>query len=260
MAIYLCSHLARMVRMALLLGGVRIRRLFALYWFSSAVSLAVPLKLGELARVVEIGAAAGAASRGLLVVWVERAFDVALLGAIVAALVAAGSVDIPGLAPMLVLIGVFVAVSVIVLRILPENFDRINLHVMRAYRGEQALRMLRTLARARSFADEARRMLNGRFATLAFLTVVIWGLELVAVSILLDPRQPLTGVSLELLAKLGAVLSGAPVAGGEAIAFLALAQGAAVEVLALLCLLPYARWRLSSVPHNRLFHEHAHRP
>lgn len=181
--LYGLAHAARMLRLALLLGGGRLRRLLGLYAYTTACSAIIPFKLGELFRINEIGWQAGHWLKGLLIVWVERVFDMLALGAIIL-LVLAGGGALAEVRPLVMVIGLFVFVTFCFFFIIPEQLPALNLHVMRTYRGEKAIRILRVLEAVNTLCKLAKTLITGRLVTLGVATVVIWSFELAALATL----------------------------------------------------------------------------
>ncbi|MBO9330460.1 hypothetical protein GHR37_15055 [Achromobacter xylosoxidans] len=247
MVLYLASHLVRMARLWLLIGGGRLRELLRLYWYTTAVSLAVPFKMGEVIRILEIGWSTRGPRFGLVVVWVERAFDAALLSMVAIGLAYSSQDARPLLLPLIGVLLLFVALSLIFLWVLPENLPRINLHIMRLYSGHRAVSLMRGVAYLKSFAEDARRMLVGRMATFALLSVLIWTFELFAIASVMAPDFPaITGFT-ELLTKLVPGLSQVESSAGIQLwTITALSQALLVLVFGLATLFPYFRQRVKN--------------
>ncbi|WP_223124324.1 MULTISPECIES: lysylphosphatidylglycerol synthase domain-containing protein [Achromobacter] len=246
LVLYLASHVVRMARLWLLIGGGRLRELLRLYWYTTAVSLAMPFKTGELIRILEIGWSTKGPRFGLVVVWVERAFDAALLSLAAIGLAYSSQDARPLLLPLIGVLLLFVALSLIFLWVVPENLPRINLHIMRLYSGRRAVRLMRSIAYMKTFAEDARRILRGRMATFAILTLLIWTFELFAIASVMAPDFPaITGFT-ELLTKLVPGLSQVESSAGMKLwTMTALSQTLLVLVFGLVALFPYIRQRLN---------------
>ncbi|MDR5855196.1 hypothetical protein P9239_07880 [Caballeronia sp. LZ062] len=185
--LYVLAHVARMLRLGLLLGSIRLRRLLGLYIYTGACSALIPFKLGELARINEIAwQQSGNYARGLVIVWVERVFDLIAVGAIILVLMTRGEVEPGPIAPVLWLICVFVLATVCFFFVLPEQLATLNLHVMRTYRDRKAVRILKILEAINNFSQMARPLLHGRILTLSLVTLFIWGFEVMALGLLMQ--------------------------------------------------------------------------
>lgn len=204
--IYLMAHVLRAVRLGVLLSAGRARRLLWLYFYTAACSAIIPLKLGELVRINEIAWWTGSYWRGLLIVWIERAFDVAALGAM-AFFILGSHAHVPeGIGMLLWAIGGFVFITVIFFFIVPDQLCGLNLHVIRSYKGRKAVHILRLLDSCLQLFDQVRPLLAGKLVSLSLLTLFIWGAELLAVAMLLD-ASPWLGAMTSLVDQFALVLS-----------------------------------------------------
>lgn len=248
--LYLASHVVRMSRLWLLIGGGRLRELLRLYWYTTAVSLAMPFKSGELIRILEIGWSTKGARFGLVVVWVERAFDAALLSIVAIGLAYSARDARPFLVPLIGVMLLFLALSLIFLWAVPENLARINLHIMRVYSGRRAVKLLRGVGYLKTFSEDARKILQGRLMTFGILTLLVWTFELFAIASVLAPEFPaITGFT-ELLGKLVPGFSYPAVSsdgGASAWSLSTFVQALLVQGLGLVVLIPYIRQRMKSM-------------
>lgn len=185
--VYLMAHLVRAVRLGVLIGNASLRHLLVLYFYCAACSTLIPFKLGELARVNEVSRWMNSYWKGILVVWIERLFDVLMLSALMVFVLSTGNSESLGrLGSLLWLIAAFVSASIFFFLILPEQLYALNLHVIRKYRGTKAINILRVIDSLYELLQQARPMMAGRLVTLTVLTLVIWGLELQALALALD--------------------------------------------------------------------------
>jgi hypothetical protein len=184
--VYLMAHLVRAVRLGVLIGNASVRQLLVLYFYCAACSTLIPFKLGELARVNEVSRWMNSYWKGILVVWIERLFDVLMLSALMVFVLSTGSSEPLGpLGSLLWLIATFVVASVFIFLILPEQLYALNLYVIRKYQGNKAINLLRVIDSLYELLHQARPMMSGRLVTLTVLTLVIWGLELQALALAL---------------------------------------------------------------------------
>lgn len=227
--IYGLSHALRAVRLGVLLGAGRARRLLGLYFYTAACSAVIPFKLGELVRINEIAWWSGSYWRGLLIVWIERVFDVVALGVMALFILGTGVQEPKDIGLLLWAIGGFVFLTVLFFFIVPEQLCGLNLHVMRSYRGRKAVHILRMLDSCYQLFDQVRPLLAGKLVTLSLLTLFIWGAELLAVAMLFD-SNPWQGAVTSLVRQFVLVLGD----GGQAAGFLAGFED--VKMLALIAL------------------------
>lgn len=227
--VYGLAHALRAVRLGVLLGAGRARRLLGLYFYTAACSAVIPFKLGELVRINEIAWWSGSYWRGLLIVWIERVFDVVALCGMALFILGTGAQEPKDIGLLLWAIGGFVFLTVLLFLIVPEQLCDLNLHVMRSYRGRKAVYILRMLDSCYQLFDEVRPLLAGKLVTLSLLTLFIWGAELLAVAMLFD-SNPWQGAVTSLVRQFVLVLGD----GGLAAGFLAGFED--VKMLALIAL------------------------
>jgi hypothetical protein len=182
--LYFAGHAFRFVRLSVLVGAGQLRRFLSLYLYVAACSSLIPFKLGELTRINELAAWTGSFWRGLLVVWVERTFDVVALASILVYLALQPLAGFPSIWPLLALVALFAFLSVLVFFMLPEQLVSLNLHVIRSYKGVKAVRILTILDRCSDLLQQFRPLISGKMVTLAVITILIWCLELTALAIL----------------------------------------------------------------------------
>jgi hypothetical protein len=187
--VYTLSHGLRMVRLAVLVSDpeVKFARLSQVHMFTAAVSFVTPFKLGEIYRVVALGHVLGSTGRSLVIVWVERAFDSA---AIMLLILGAWSIDrsiIEQILPLILMSLGFVAATVALFTIVPERLGALSLFILSRYDGERPVRMLRRIQWIRHRIALAGKLLDGKVATLAALTLAIWSLELITLGVVM-PR------------------------------------------------------------------------
>jgi len=227
--VYGLAHALRAVRLGVLLGAGRARRLLGLYFYTAACSAVIPFKLGELVRINEIAWWSGSYWRGLLIVWIERVFDVVAIGGMALFILGTGAQEPKDIGLLLWAIGGFVFLTVLFFFIVPEQLCGLNLHVMRSYRGRKAVHILRMLDSCYQLFDQVRPLLAGKLVTLSLLTLFIWGAELLAVAMLFD-SNPWQGAVTSLVRQFVLVLGD----GGQAAGFLAGFED--VKMLALIAL------------------------
>lgn len=227
--LYGLAHALRAARLGVLLGVGRVRHLLGLYFYSAACSAVIPFKLGELVRINEIAWWSGSYWRGLLIVWIERAYDVVVLSGMILFILNTGVQGPKGIGLLLSVIGGFVFLTVLLFFIVPEQLCALNLHVMRNYKGRKAVHILRMLDSCYQLFDQVRPLLAGKLVTLSLLTLFIWSAELLAVAMLFD-SPPWLGAVTSLLRQFALVLGD----GGRATGFMADFED--VKMLALITL------------------------
>ncbi|MGE0830308.1 MAG: lysylphosphatidylglycerol synthase domain-containing protein [Hyphomonadaceae bacterium] len=179
--IYVVGHAFRAMRLALLIGGwdVGLRLIASFHFMSAGVSLAAPLKLGEVYRIAELSNLIGAFTRAVEIVWWERVLDV--LALVVIMLVAMNDVSNVNFQPfmgVLVIALVFICVSALALFVLPDNLRRASILIIRRYDSRVTIPLLKFIAAVRGAILEAPRLVQGKIGSLAALTLLIWTCEI----------------------------------------------------------------------------------
>lgn len=185
-ALYMLSHVLRAVRLGVLIRAGQLRRLLTLYVYTAACSALIPFKLGELVRINEIAWWTRSYWRGLLIVWVERVFDVAAVGTLALLVLAMGGQTPDEIKILLWLILSFVFFTVLIFFVVPEQLHSLNLHVIKNYKGRKAVSILRMLDSCYLLFEQVRPMISGKLITLLLLTLFIWSAELFALSFFID--------------------------------------------------------------------------
>ncbi len=209
--VYLCSHVLRFLRLALLAyrPGVQLRRILQIQLLTAGLSVVLPFKLSDLVRLRELGIVLGDFRTGLVILWLERTFDAAILLvlAIVCAVALPGSLEL--LAPLLAVVGLFLLVTILLLTIVPANLQLAMLHVVRRDGGERDLRALSVMRAVLTTLRPVPALLRGRVPTLLLLSAGIWLVEVAAVAIAVpDIGEHLSELSAGLLSVLASVSSG----------------------------------------------------
>ncbi len=209
--IYLTGHGLRILRLALLIGGWRVgfRVIGGFHLMTAAVSLAVPLKLGEAYRVFELSNLTGSFTRAVAIAWWERAFDVffILIILLLAIMHLSGAIPSEFTAVIFLAIG-FIILTVLAFFVLPDNLRRLSVLIIRRYGDPGTVPVLRRIDAVRRGILEAPRLVQGKVATVATLSALIWLCE-VACFIDLFPNVSLGKALDSLLSFLSAVTRGA---------------------------------------------------
>jgi hypothetical protein len=250
-AIYMLGHGLRALRLALLIGNRRLslRLIAAFHLMTAAVNLIVPLKLGEVYRVAELAHVVKDPIRALILVWWERVFDVGVLfGLLALALAVTPEARVPSFIAIAGASAAFVAATATVALLLPGNLARASFFIIRRYRSPRTVPVLRLLSAARRAIDEAPRILRGKWASLAMLSLLIWACELGAFALMLgDIASVLDGF----LAFLSSIIQGQEAlccaAGGKRQAYVVVTHGA-LSLTGLAAALYYARLRFGGRP------------
>jgi hypothetical protein len=208
---YLLGHMFRSMRLALLIGGwnVGLRLIISFHFMAAGVGLAMPLKLGDLYRIAALSRLIDSFTRSVEIVWWERILDsITLIVIMLAALR-----NVPGspwqhFSGVIALSVSFIAISVLVFFVLPDNLRRTSVLIIRRYDRPNTVPFLRMLEKVRRAILEAPRMVRGKMGSLIALTVLIWTCEVFAFAVILYAMGRAIAAAPDSLLKLLSVLVG----------------------------------------------------
>lgn len=207
---YLTGHVVRVLRLALLVGqtGVGVRMLASFHFMTSAASLLTPFKLGDIYRVLELSNLAGGFVRAIVIGWWERIFDAAAIALILALALRNGDATV-GYSMLEVFMVAVLVITAVIFLVLPDNFRRLSVYIIRRSDSPRSVTVLRLLDLARSAILEAPRLVSSKVASLATLTTVIWACEATCFALVLPRFDASLDEALEaLLGFLSAVIEG----------------------------------------------------
>lgn len=223
---YALNHALRALRLAVLVHDplMSLRSVLRVHLLSVAVGLLTPFRLADLVRARLVGVFVMSTSRGIVVVWLERALDVAVVIGLLL-LVQSGASSFEVWSPLLLLSVAFVLLTVALVTVVPEQLHAASLYLVRR-RGPGGLRLLRLMEQTLLVLAEAPNVLRRKTVSLVLLTVLVWSAELLALALAIPaladgPGRLATGL-LTLLSDLASGVvavapgSGTGLASGEA--------------------------------------------
>lgn len=203
---YLLVHALRALRLFLIFydGNLRLRDAVFAHVHSAGVSALIPFKLGEIYRVAVLYATTGRLARALIAAWIERVFDTLLVMTLLGLIaLIAGPAAVSGAQWFLPVACIFLFVSFFLFLVLPENIAMIKRHLITKHHNAVALRALTILDRLHKLLAEAAVIWRSRFATILWLSLFIWLLEVGTVVALVG----LLGGGAEVLATSAPIIS-----------------------------------------------------
>lgn len=209
LAIYLVAHVLRIARLVILLGdsGRSVRDVAVAHALTAPIAALLPLKLGELARVLAIGRASRGPVHGLKALWIERTFDaaaIALAGTVVLAL---RPDAVQAVAPVVLAAVAFLGLTAAAIVLLPESVGMAKAWLIRRYTAQWANRALAAMHALRDALQSSRALLRGKVATLMALTAAIWSVEALAFATLLSVDGGAAQLASEVLGTLSGALA-----------------------------------------------------
>lgn len=181
---YGVNHALRALRLAVLVHDplMSLRSVLRVHLLSAAAGLLTPFRLADLVRARLVGVFVSSASRGIVVVWLERALDVALVVGLLLLSQTGSDAALELWSPLLLLSAAFVVVTVALVTVVPDQLHAASLYLVRR-RGSGGLRVLRLLEQTLVVLAEAPKVLRRKTASLVLLTVLIWSAELLALAL-----------------------------------------------------------------------------
>ncbi|WP_066333907.1 lysylphosphatidylglycerol synthase domain-containing protein [Azohydromonas lata] len=187
-AIYLCAHLLRMVRLGLLTLDER-ERVFDLvtaHALTAFPSSFLPFKLGEALRLAAFFKAFGGRRKALAVWLAERFSDMVVIAGFILTLYLL-NVGVPK--PMRIVFMIFVLVSMLGLLGLfavAKVCVYLSRHLVLSSHSARGLRVLRINHALRKLELEIYKSVEGRLSGLFLISVLIWGFEILALSLFIS--------------------------------------------------------------------------
>ncbi len=119
---YIVAHFLRAIRLGVLLKAQKIRKLLSLHFYTAACSAVIPFKLGELVRINEVSRWENNYCKGILIVWIERIFDVIALSVFALLIFLSGGAQVlEGMWGLLWIMLAFVFFSIVMFFVLRSN-------------------------------------------------------------------------------------------------------------------------------------------
>lgn len=178
--LYLVAHALRAVRLFLVLydGNLRLRDALFAHVHASGVSALIPFKLGELYRILMVHSLSIRLSRAMIAIWIERVFDALLVAGLLALLaLVAGPGALTGNAWFVPALAGFLFASILFFLVLPENLVLVKRHLILKHNNAAALAILQLVDALHRVLADASRIWRTRFATMLWLSLGIWALE-----------------------------------------------------------------------------------
>ena len=183
--LYLVSHLLRAFRLAILsveMLGVSGRTTVLMHFATAPISLALPLKLGELTRLYELWRLSGTLVYSVVVLLVDRMYDSLFLVPLLAILLLQNDAS-PALI-VLTCVAAFVPLAVIVVG--PRLMTEVQRYVVAHHNDAGTLGTLRGIDAVRRVVTHAARVARQQAPTLVVLSLLIWLLEVLVCLILVS--------------------------------------------------------------------------
>jgi hypothetical protein len=188
-ALYLCSHVFRIMRLVLLTLDRRDKAfaLVAAHTLTAFPSSFLPLKIGEILRLGAFFQVYGSDRRKALAVWLaERFGDVVVIAGFIFALYLF-NVGVPR--PMRVVFVTFLLAAIgglFALFAVAKVSLYLNRHLVLASHRPRGLALLRASHALRRLEQDIRKSVEGRLAAILLFSALIWTVEILALSLFVN--------------------------------------------------------------------------
>lgn len=183
-ALYLCSHIFRMMRLVLLTLDEH-NNAFALvtaHTLTAFPSSLLPLKLGEILRLAGFYQVYGGRRKALAVWLAERFGDVLVIAGFIFALYLF-NVDVPRSMRVVFVLFLLAAVGgLFALFAVAKVSLFLNRHLVLASHRPRGLAVLRASHALRRLEQDIRKSVEGRLAAILLFSILIWAVEVLALS------------------------------------------------------------------------------
>lgn len=184
-ALYLCSHLFRMLRLALLTLDERSKAfpLIAAHTLTAFPSSFLPFKIGEVLRLVAFFQVFERRQKALAVWLAERFGDVLVITVFILSLYLFNVSVPPSMRAVFVLFVIASVVGLLGLFAVAKVFVYLNRHLVLTSYTARGLVLLRASHALRKLELDVYRSVEGRLSGFLLLSVLIWALEILALSL-----------------------------------------------------------------------------
>lgn len=187
-ALYLCSHLVRMMRLGLLTLDEREKAsaLISAHILTAFPSSFLPFKIGEVLRLAAFLHVFEMRQKALAVWLAERFGDVVVITFFIVGLY---FLNVPVPVAMRTILVVFVIVSTMGLAgmfAVAKTFVYLNRHLVLASHSRRGLALLRASYRVKRLELDIVKSIDGRFLGFVFLSVLVWVVEISALSMYIN--------------------------------------------------------------------------
>jgi hypothetical protein len=235
-ALYLCSHLLRMLRLALLTLDERkkVFPLIAAHTLTAFPSSFLPFKLGEFLRLGAFLYVYDRRQKGLAIWLAERFGDVLVITAFILGLYLFNVSVPPAMRTVFVLFAGASILGLLGLFAVAKVFVYLNRHLVLTSHTPRGLALLRASHALRCLESTIYKSVEGRLSGFLLLSLLIWSVEIVTLSLFINQlaiNEP------DFAGFFASGLLASLPGGGAGLATFGLYQSMALVVLTLCCLL-----------------------
>ena len=177
LALFLCVHLIKMMRMYLIVMDRKISfdRFVPAYLRTTLVNLIIPYKLGEIYRIGVFYRISGGFRTGFFSVLIDRFFDTLALVLILLPyqFLVSGKVTIPT-----ILLAVFEIVVLIAYRVFLPSYVFLNRYIITSRESKRSMMALSALEVLSGWYEYVQNLVTGRYGILLLFSLAAWIMEI----------------------------------------------------------------------------------
>lgn len=218
---YMLSHFLRSIRLVLLVNSdsVKTRSIIRMQYYTNGINLALPFKLGEIYRIIELNKLTGDIIKSSLVIISERLLDFLIIFTLLLISLVNFNV-ISEFKNLYVLTLIFMVTVYTIFFLLPENISSIKLLLAKKYNLTLINKVLKLMDDFTILVNQTKNIYRKKFFTIFLLTLSIWSLEICVFFILFDQFNYEILIFLGVLVFLSSLLPNGPIGiGGIQLAF-----------------------------------------
>lgn len=177
---YFSSHLLRVIRLYIIIDheNIKLRDMLKVQIFTNGVNLILPFRTGELFRIYKYNGLINNWLKTILVIFLERIIDVSIIFMIFIFFLLNSSYNLDQFVYILQF-GLFFVISISgIYFLLPENISSVKLYVAKKYNVNKSIMLLRILDKLGKLLEEVKGLINKKFKTILFFSLLIWFFEI----------------------------------------------------------------------------------
>ncbi|MER1498408.1 flippase-like domain-containing protein [Enterobacter cloacae] len=187
-ALYLCSHVLRMLRLVLLTLDKRSNAfsLVSAHALTALISSFLPFKLGEILRLAAFFRVYDSRQKATAVWLSERFGDVLVITVLIFGLYLLDINVPPGMRAVFIIFVLASGIGLLGLFAVAKVFVYLNRHLVLTSLSPRGLVILRTSHVIRGLEISIRRTIEGRVSGFLFLSALVWFFEIMALSLFIN--------------------------------------------------------------------------
>ena len=180
LGLYLASHMVRVLRIAVMIGrqNFSLLSLLKIQYYTNAVNLLIPFKLGEFYRIIEFNKVIRDQEKTFFTIIAERGIDFILIFLGLFVCVYFTEQTFMEIKITIILGFVFIGAILFIFFVLPQNLRFMNIFLAKRYTSNSIIKVLYISSKIHDSIEGIRNIITKEKATLMVLSLVVWVLEI----------------------------------------------------------------------------------